>query len=155
MTSWSGRKSVTVELPLGTNVVTVSAKDGSSNIVSCSTPVIVLDTTPPIIYSANAEPRRLWPPNHKMVPVAVQAEATDSCGTAMWRIVGVTSNESGDNQGSGHASPDWLITDAHTVILRAERSGKGQSRIYSIMIQATDASGNLSAVRTTVLVPHD
>ena len=146
----------TVELPLGTNFVTVSAKDGSSNIVSCSTPVIVLDTIPPVIHSASAEPRRLWPPNHKLVPVAVQAQATDTCGTASWRIIGVTSSESGDSQGSGRASPDWLITGAHTVSLRAERSGKGQSRMYSIMIQASDASGNLSAItRATVSVPHD
>ena len=91
-----------------------------------------------------------------MVPVAVQVQATDTCGAATWRIVGVTSSESGDSQRSNHASPDWLITGAHTVSLRAERSGKGQSRIYSIMIQATDGSGNLSAIsRATVSVPHD
>jgi hypothetical protein len=31
-----------------------------------------------------------------------------------------------------------------TIMLRAERSGKGEDRIYSIMIQAGDAVANLS-----------
>jgi hypothetical protein len=58
--------------------------------------------------------------------------------------------------GSGNTSPDWIITGPHTVQLRAERSGNGHGRVYSISIQATDAFGNQSATNVvTVTVPHN
>jgi hypothetical protein len=39
--------------------------------------------------------------------------------------------------------------------LRAERSGTGDGRIYTITYQATDACGNSSVVELYVTVPHD
>jgi hypothetical protein len=142
------------ELPLGTNSLTVVVADSASNRVSCSTSITVLDTTAPVITAAEAEPHRLWPPNHKMVPITVRAEASDTCEEATWKIVGVSSNES-DARGDGNTAPDWLITGLHTMSLRAERSGQGRGRTYFISIQATDASGNVSAPTiVTVDVPH-
>jgi len=35
--------------------------------------------------------------------------------------------------------------------LRAERSGNGMGRVYSITLQAQDATGNLSAPTTVVV----
>ena len=40
-------------------------------------------------------------------------------------------------------------------MLRAERSGKGNGRIYLITYSATDSSGNTSFAEATVIVPHD
>ena len=147
--------SLAAELPLGTNWLSVAVNDSAGNMVSCSNTVTVVDTTPPIITAASVEPSRLWPPNHKMVPITVRAEATDTCGTATWRIIGVQSNESPDAHGDGHTSPDWQVTSDHGVMLRAERPGQGRDRVYSIRIQATDAAGNVSSpVILTVTVPH-
>jgi hypothetical protein len=47
---------------------------------------------------------------------------------------------------------DWHITGPLTVDLRAERSGTGSGRVYTITVQCTDKNGNFarSAVKVTV-----
>ena len=42
-----------------------------------------------------------------------------------------------------------------TLQLRAERSGTGEGRIYTITITATDESGNSSQAQVNIIVPHD
>jgi hypothetical protein len=88
-----------------------------------------------------------------MVSVHVQAHVTDTCGSATWKIISVSSNEG--SHGSGHTAPDWKITGDHTLKVRAERAGGGSGRIYTITIQATDLSGNTALGTVTVTVPHD
>jgi hypothetical protein len=146
----------TSELPLGTNLLEAAVTDSADYSASCSTTVTVIDTIPPVITSACAIPNSLWPPNHKMVPVTINANVTDNCGPACWSIINVQSNEPVNGKGDGNTSPDWQILSDHCVNLRAERSGNGDGRIYTITIQAKDASGNLSEPQTvTVTVAHD
>lgn len=146
--------SFTVELPLGTNTVSVSVTDSLGQGDACSTSVIVVDSTAPLILSAEATPDTLWPPNHQMVPVEVSASVFDQCGPVTWKIVKVLSNEPVDGQGDGKTEPDWIVTGDHTLLLRSERSGAGSGRVYSIVIQASDSSGNLSRPRiVNVTVP--
>jgi hypothetical protein len=147
--------SLTAMLPLGTNVVIVTATDSATNTASCSTHIVVVDTTPPVIVSASGSPSTLWPPDHKLVDITVQAKVTDTCSkTNTWKITRVTSSEPANGKGDGNTSPDWTITGDHAVKLRAERSGGGNGRVYTISLQAKDASGNLSATQSvTVTVP--
>jgi hypothetical protein len=42
-----------------------------------------------------------------------------------------------------------------TLRLRAERSGSGDGRIYTITITGRDSSGNRSQAKVEVTVPHD
>jgi CHRD domain len=147
--------SANISLPLGTNTVTVTTTDTVNNTASCSTIVTVVDTIPPVITHIAVSPATLWPPNHKMVRVQVRADVMDICGPTTWKIISVTSNESPNSQGDGNTASDWAITGDHTVSLRAERSGRGNGRIYTITIQATDAAGNVSDPKSvTVTVPH-
>jgi hypothetical protein len=39
--------------------------------------------------------------------------------------------------------------------LRAERSGHGDARIYTIEVECADAAGNASSASAVVMVPHD
>jgi hypothetical protein len=143
------------QLPLGTNTIDITVTDSSGLSNSCGTTVTVIDTIPPVITMVSASPMSLWPPNHKMVTVSVHAVTTDNCGSATWKITSVRSNEPVNGLGDGDTAPDWQITGDHSVLLRAERSGKGSGRIYTITIQAADASGDMSAPQTvTVKVPH-
>ena len=145
--------SLSGSFPPGANVLEVGVTDGT-NVASCSTTITVVDATAPVISDVAASPNILWPPNHRMVSVNILALVTDSCGAARWRIVGVRSNEPVNGRGGGKSSADWRITGDHTVLLRAERSGDGNGRIYYVTVQARDASGNVSQPRTvTVTVP--
>lgn len=146
----------TAVLPLGVNTLTVTATDSEGNETSCSSTITVEDTTPPVIVSASVSPKEIWPPNHKMVPVRVTADVTDACSETTWEIVSITSSQAEDAKGSGNTAPDWEITGDATAKVRAERSGTNKAgRVYTITIEATDESGNVSEPATvTVKVPH-
>jgi hypothetical protein len=90
-----------------------------------------------------------------MTPVAVSVSASDRCDPAVrCRIESVASNEPENGQGDGDTSPDWEITGALTLKLRAERSGKGDGRVYSIGLHCVDASGNGASRTIAVTVSN-
>ena len=120
-----------------------------------STVVLVVDTAPPVIDAVRATPNRLSPPNHKMIPVMVDATGSDLCSATTCRIAGVSSSEPPDMPGQGQTEPDWQITGPLTVDLRAERSGKGSDRVYTLTVECLDAAGNAARTTTTVTVPHN
>ncbi|HJQ40088.1 MAG TPA: hypothetical protein VKB93_23325, partial [Thermoanaerobaculia bacterium] len=64
------------------------------------------------------------------------------------RIFAVTANEN-------ILPTDYEITGLLTVKLRADRDGNGSGRVYTIHVEAIDASGNRSTKTVTVTVPHD
>jgi hypothetical protein len=69
----------------------------------------------------------------------------------------VTSDEpvTGHGQGvAGLTSPDWQVIDATHVRLRAERSARGDGRVYTITIRSTDAAGGTSAAHVVVTAPR-
>jgi hypothetical protein len=114
------------------------------------------DTTPPTILASalSVTPARLWPPNHKLVPVTVSATAIDTCSDVTCQIVSITSNEPDNGLGDGDTANDIQQTGPLTAKLRAERSGGGTGRIYTITVACTDAGGNTSTGTVTVTVPH-
>ena len=135
--------------PLGTTEVTCSATDNAGNTGLAYFDVTVEDTTDPAINSVSASSSTLWPPNHKMRSVSVSVVAEDAVDSDMaCKILSV----SGDD---GATASDWDITGDLTVDLRAERSGKGDGRVYTITVECTDDSGNSSQSIVEVKVPHD
>jgi len=114
------------------------------------------DLTAPVISSVSASPSSLWAPNHKMNNVTVTTVASDYCGgTPVCAISSVSSNEPINGLGDGNTAPDWVITSANTLQLRAERAGVGTGRVYTIGMTCTDVAGNAATSYTTVTVAHD
>src|SRR6266446_6623873 len=119
----------------GTHLVTCAATDSSGNSATNTFQVIVTDVEPPSIHSIVVTPAKLSPPNHKMISVKLTVAAADNCQLASTRIVEVKSNEAINGRGDGNTSPDWVITGDRTLQLRAERSGTGTGRIYTITVE--------------------
>jgi uncharacterized delta-60 repeat protein len=111
------------------------------------------DTTPPHISSASVNPSILWPPNRKMVPVAVTVAATDDVGPVSCSITAISSNE--PVNGPGNKAPDWLITGSLTAQLRAERSGGGTGRLYTLALECQDGAENVATASVAVTVPDN
>jgi rhamnogalacturonan endolyase len=139
---------------IGTTEVTVSTTDIYGTTVSDTFNVTVQDTTAPVFNSLTVDPNQLLVPNHKMVAVTVTADVTDVVDPSpVTRIISVTSNESIDDTGDGSTEPDWEITGDLTLNLRAERSGSGSGRVYTITVESRDSAGNVSTQTVTVTVP--
>jgi len=151
--------------PLGTTVVTWTAKDPKGNQSQCSSTVTVADTTAPAI-TTQMSTCCLWPPTHELVDVG-SYQAVDVCDpTAVSSVTAtVTSDEpTGSTQGPGgpkHCAD--AVVDNQRISLRSERSGDN-GRVYSISISAKDASGNVAnktvsgaacGCAGSVCVPHD
>jgi probable HAF family extracellular repeat protein len=134
-------------LPVGDHTVTITATDAAGNHASMVVLLSIADTTAPTIQSLAVSPNVLSPPNHQLVAVTVSALVTDNCDVApVTKIVSITCNEV-------TAPADIQITGNLTATLAAAKASSGNSRIYTLNVQSTDASGNVSTGVVTVSVP--
>ena len=140
--------------PVGTTKNTFVLTNSTGDIATCNFNVIVYDIEPPVISDLNELYEPLWPPNHKMVQIPIEYNVTDNCGSTTTELY-ITSNEPENGLGDGDKSPDWEIIDEHNVLLRAERSGNGNGRVYYINVRVFDDSWNNTERQIKISVPHD
>ena len=96
----------------------------------------------------------MWPANHKYVEVTATVPAADNFDpNPMVALLSVTSNEPDNGDDDGDTIDDIVIVDDFTFNLRAERSGIGTGRVYTITYQVTDACGNMTQQSASVYVP--
>lgn len=138
----------------GTYTITYIATDESGNSATASRQVRVRDLVPPEISSVSVTPTLLKQNNHKMVLITVSYAVGDNSGDDVEKWITVTSNEPDNGLGDGDTAGDISIVDAHNVYVRAERSGTGSGRVYTITIHARDRYGNLATTTATVTVPR-
>lgn len=114
--------------------------------------VIIGLCTPPAL-SVSVTPDVLGSPNHKYVDV--EASFVSSGDVASVTLLSIVSNEPDNGLGDGDTPNDIVIVDNDTFQLRAERSGAGTGRIYTITYQATNTCGVTTTATATVIVPHN
>ncbi len=135
-----------VALPIGRHSITLQVTDPSGATGQDTVAVTVLEP-PPVITSLTACPATIWPPNKRMVSVAVRPVVVTCAATYVCRIISVTCNEP-------TTAADIQITAPLAVRLRADRDGHGDGRIYTITVQCT-TSGGSATKSVQVTVPHD
>jgi hypothetical protein len=138
--------------PVGMTTVTWTAVDSRGNKATATQTVTITDTTAPTA-NLSLTPGLLWPPNHKMVTVTPTLTASDLAGPVTVSGPTVNSNEPIDGLGDGDTGPDWIVTGTNGIQLRAERSGTGNGRTYTITYVVTDQSSNSTTISATVMVP--
>lgn len=148
----------TASFPLGSTVVTLTVSDGQ---LSDDDEVVVTieDTTPPTV-AVTLDPDLLWPPNHKLASIHATVIATDVCdGAPVVRLRSITSDEPDDGLGDGDAPDDIqeevVGTADFDFLLRSERQGPVDGRVYTVCYEAEDASGNVGTGCAEVTVTHD
>lgn len=152
---------LTMDLGIGTHELVLTGFDGTNLSEPASCVISVIDVDAPTVAPIPSV-SQLWPPNHKLVPVTIEANAYDDSGGPVYLDVSVMSSEPPDGQGDGSTEPDWIVDGVEEgpggmiyLQLRSERSGKGEGRTYTVTIVATDAYGNSSSAQVNIIAPHD
>jgi len=140
-----------------TTMVIFTGTDECGNSDFAISSVTVQDTTAPAV-SCSVQITSLWSPNHAMIDVGWTSQVTDACDSNPTIVVTVTSDEdpmAASGAGGGIHCPDAIINQDGSILLRVERSGGGDGRVYRITITATDSCGNVGACSQDVLVPRN
>ncbi|MCJ8012665.1 discoidin domain-containing protein [Paenibacillus sp. KQZ6P-2] len=126
--------------------------DKAGNVEERHTVTVKIDKTAPTL-TIGLDKTSIWPANHNMVKVNATLDSSDTLsGIVSVVLTSITSNEPDSGQGDIQAN---FGSEDTTFSLRAERSGEGTGRIYTIAYTVTDKSGNQAVATATVTVPHD
>ena len=117
---------------------------------------ISIDKTPPVVTCSNNAPS-LSPANHKMVAVQFGVAVNGGIsGAAGFKLLSATSNEPDNGLGDGDTANDIQNFSFGTAdvsgMLRAERSGRGTGRVYSLVYEGADLAGNVTPCTSLVTV---
>jgi hypothetical protein len=154
---------VTVTAPLGADPATITFTAS----VECCDDVFCSDSDdatftpnrPPDCTDAAPSIDKIWPPNHKFVPVTVLGVTDPDGDPISINIDSIRQDEPVDTHGDGSFTPDGQGVGTDTAEVRAERSGTkkvpGDGRVYHISFTADDGRGGVCSGKVLVGVPHD
>jgi Beta-propeller repeat len=105
----------------------------------------------PDCSTAFASPATIWPPNGQLVPVSILGVTDPDGDPVTLTVTGIRQDESLSRSGT----PDAIGIGTGAVQVRADRSGKGDGRVYLLGFEARDVAGATCAGEVSVCVPHD
>ena len=110
---------------------------------------------PPLCADAVANPAILWSPQHELAPIAVAGVTDPEGGAVTITVDAIAQDEPTDGVADGDTCPDASGVGTGSAFVRAERSGRGDGRVYHLAFTARDAGGAACSGVATVCVPHD
>jgi hypothetical protein len=129
--------------------------DGFLTSLAASVTVTVLNINdPPACTLARAQPDTLWPPNHALLGVGVGNVTDPDNEVVTITVTTVTQDEPTNGLGDGDTSPDAVLQGAE-VLVRRERAGGGNGRVYALTFQADDDFHAPCTGVVWVCVPHN
>lgn len=148
-------------LALGVHSIELRVEDACGGETTTFQTVEVVDTTPPVVdqftYSG---PMCLWPPNHRYSVIGVDQHfgsvIRDICDPAPFlRMVSATSSQEDNSVGDGDTIED-VVVHSDRMCIRSERQGGDRApRVYTVQVEAVDASCNGSDPEVQISVGHD
>ncbi len=146
--------------PVGETQVEITTTDSSGNNINEQMLVTVVDTTAPTINSITTNPRSIWPPNRRFVPIDIIVDAQDAVDKAVQCKVTDVKTRLRKMPRSGfwkrikwwlkryiRWNPTWEMIDTDTVALVALPRTK-----HKLAIECRDFSGNISTQKVVVKV---
>jgi hypothetical protein len=131
----------------------VVSDGGLSSTNAAQVTIAVVDANPRC-NQAYPSASTLWPPDHRMVPVSILGVTDPANESVAITVTGVTQDEPANGLGDGDTAPDAVIQGS-AVLLRVERAGGGDGRVYRITFRASDELGTPCTGSVIVGVPHD
>jgi cysteine-rich repeat protein len=116
---------------------------------------IEIPNLPPDCRDAEPTVASLWPPNHRVVDVGILGVVDPDDDPVAITVLGVAQDEPVDDTGDGHTCPDAVGVGGPSAGVRAERSGRGDGRVYHVAFAADDGRGGTCTGEVDVCVPHD
>lgn len=137
--------------------VTLTLTDNSSahNTSTCVSSVTFSAASTPVCGNAVASPSALWPPNHRLVPVTVNGVTNADGARVAIAVTGIFQDEPTQGRGDGDTAIDGFILPGGGAQVRAERSGRGDGRVYYLSFTATSTAGAFCTGTVKTSVPHD
>lgn len=129
--------------------------DGLADSIPDQVTVNILNVNdPPACDHAAVIPAVIWPPNHKMVPINISGVSDPDNDNVRLTVTRVTQDEPTNGLGDGDTSPDATLQGSG-VLLRAERAGNGNGRVYLVHFSADDGQGGVCNGLVKVIIPHN
>lgn len=97
---------------------------------------------------------QLWPPNHKMVAIEIEGVVDPDGDPVVITVTSITQDEPVAGPGNDK-DPDGDGVGTSFALVRAERDGPDNSRVYRINFTASDGKGGECTGFVQVCVPHD
>jgi len=126
----------------GTTFTCAATSEGGTSTASAT---VKRDATPPTL-TCTPTPSVLWPPNGRPVAVSVAVGLTDATsGAAAFRLTTAPVD-----------AVDFVVgTPDVAGLLRAQRTGNGGDRTYTLTYTGQDVAGNSTECAAVIVVPHD
>ena len=113
---------------------------------------------PPMCELATPSESDLLPPNHKFKKIEIRGITDPENEVVVTQVTAVTQDEPTNGGGDGDTETDAILKNdkkSGHALIRSERDGQGDGRVYEIHFEATDSSGNGCRGQVTVCVPRD